>query len=246
LGAAGDGLGNLCLHGPLSEVRRAFGIAIEAKTVWVNRNGERFMEESSSFSPFESANGVLRQPGQTCFSLFDEAILQNAIKNGMDRPFESSLHSRPQNDPKLDTILGEEAKLDHLKISNSWDEIAGWMGVNSAALKDTIREYNTDCERGRDHLFAKDPIHLKPLRNPPFYSIRCSVGYLSTLGGIKINHRMEVLNKQSKPIRGLYAGGNDAGGFSGSTYNAHLAGTGCGFAFNSGRIAGENAAKYVS
>jgi hypothetical protein len=42
------------------------------------------------------------------------------------------------------------------------------------------------------------------------------------------------------------AGGNDAGGFSGSTYNVRLAGTGCGFAFNSSRIAGENAAKYVS
>jgi fumarate reductase flavoprotein subunit len=99
-------------------------------------------------------------------------------------------------------------------------------------------------DRGHDHL--SKTIHLKPLRNPPYYSIRASVGYLSTLGGIKINHCMEVLNKESKPIRGLYAGGNDVGGFSGSTYNVHLAGTGCGFAFNSGRIAGENAAKYAS
>jgi fumarate reductase flavoprotein subunit len=125
-GAASDSMGNLCLHGPLPEARRAFGIAIEAKTVWVNRSGERFMEESASFNPFESGNGVLRQPGQMCFSLFDEGILQNAIKNGMDRPFESSLHSRPQNYPKLDSILKEELR-GHLKYQIV-DEIAKWMG----------------------------------------------------------------------------------------------------------------------
>ena len=51
LNAASDGLGNMCLHGPLAEARSAFGLAMEAKTVWVNQNGERFMEESASFQP---------------------------------------------------------------------------------------------------------------------------------------------------------------------------------------------------
>ena len=57
---------------------------------------------------------------------------------------------------------------------------------------------------------------------------------------------MEVVDKTGSPIKGLYAAGNDAaGGFCGNTYNVRLAGAGCGFAFNSGRIAGENATKYV-
>ena len=33
--------------------------------------------------------------------------------------------------------------------------------------------------------------------------------------------------------------------FADSTYNVRLAGAGCGFAFNSGRIAGENASNYI-
>ena len=132
-----------------------------------------------------------------------------------------------------------------LKTADSWDEIARGIEVNPSRLKATIKEYNSDCDRGRDHLFAKGIEHLKPLRHPPFYAIRGRLGHLSTLGGIKINYRMEVLNKEDKPIKGLYAGGNDAGGFSGSTYNVHLAGTGSGFALNSGRIAGENATKYA-
>ena len=246
LGAASDCLGNMCLHGPLMRVRGAFGLAIEAKTVWLNRDAQRFMEESASFSPFESANGVMRQPGQMCFSVFDEGFVQHVIKRGTDRPFESSLHSRSQHIEKQDVVLKEEAMQGRLMMSSSWDKIAKWMGVNPGTLKATIAEYNADCDAKRDHLFAKDPSHLMPLRTPPFYAIRGGVGHLSTLGGIKINERMEVLNKEHKPIKGLYAGGNDAGGFTGATYNVKLAGTGCGFAFNSGRIAGVNAAKYTS
>jgi fumarate reductase flavoprotein subunit len=57
---------------------------------------------------------------------------------------------------------------------------------------------------------------------------------------------MEVLNDQDKPIPGLYAAGVDTGGWESDTYCIILAGATFGFAVNSGRIAGENAAKYVS
>lgn len=245
IGAADDCLGNLGLHGPLTEARGVFGLAIEAKAVWLNRDGQRFMEESASFSPFESANGVLRQPGQMCFSVFDQGLVQHVIKHGTDRPFESSLHSRAIVNKKLDVNLREEARQGRLIMSRSWSGIAKWMGVKPGTLKATIEEYNADCDKKRDHLFAKDPAYLVPLRTPPYYAVRCGVGHLSTLGGIRINEHTDVLDKEHKPIKGLYAGGNDAGGFCGKTYNVKLAGTGCGFAFNSGRIAGINAAKYI-
>ena len=245
IGADSEGLDKLLLHGPVPEARTAFGMAIEANSVWVNKDGERFMQESASFSPFESVNGVLRQPGQVCFSIFDEALRQNAIKNGLERPFESSLHSR-----RISSQIAEgfknEAELGHMLISNSWDEIATWIGAPLETLKATIAEYNACCDKGHDDQFAKTSRNLKPLKTPPFYVVKCAPGILSSLGGIKTNHKMEVIDKEGKPIQGLYSAGNDAcGGFSGSTYNVRLAGTGCGFAFNSGRIAGENAAKYV-
>jgi fumarate reductase flavoprotein subunit len=70
-----------------------------------------------------------------------------------------------------------------------------------------------------------------------------------TFGGIKVNERMEVLNKEQDVIPGLYAAGNDANIMYGDTpdYNhLKLAGSACGFALNSGRIAGENAARYIA
>jgi fumarate reductase flavoprotein subunit len=245
IGADSEGLEKLILHGPVPEARGAFGIAIEANSVWVNKNGQRFMQESASFSPFESVNGVLRQPGQVCFSIFDEAMRKNAIKNGLERPFESSLHSRRIMN-QMSEGFKDEAASGRMLISHSWDEIAKWIGVPPATLKATIDEYNACCDKGHDDQFAKAPKNLKPLRTPPFYVVKCAPGILSSLGGIKTNHQMEVINKDGEPIIGLYSAGNDAcGGFSGATYNVRLAGAGCGFAFNSGRIAGENAARYV-
>jgi len=65
------------------------------------------------------------------------------------------------------------------------------------------------------------------------------------MGGIKINEHMEVLDKKECPIPGLFAAGVSAGGWAPDTYCVVLPGTAFGFALNSGRIAGENAAGYA-
>jgi fumarate reductase flavoprotein subunit len=245
IGADNDGLGKLILHGPVSSSRPAFGLAIEANVLWVNKNGERFMQESASFSPFESVNGVLRQPGQICFSIFDEGLKQHAQKNGLEKPPRGTLYSRRMK-TDWQEVFKKEAAEGRMIIADSWDGIAEWIGVNPAKLKATVEEYNACCDKGHDDQFAKNPKHLKALKTPPYYVVKCAPGILSTFGGIKTNHHMEVVDKAGKPIKGLYAAGNDAaGGFCGSTYNVRLAGAGCGFAFNSGRIAGESATKYV-
>ena len=85
-----------------------------------------------------------------------------------------------------------------------------------------------------------------PLRTPPYYAIRCQISLLVTHGGIKINHQLEVLDTQGKPIRGLYCAGDDTAGRMGDTYNILLSGLSFSFAIGSGRIAGEGAARYIS
>jgi fumarate reductase flavoprotein subunit len=68
---------------------------------------------------------------------------------------------------------------------------------------------------------------------------------VGTIGGIKINERMEVIDTRDKPIPGLYAGGVDTGGWEPETYNVLLTGSTAGFAFNSGHIAGENITRFL-
>jgi fumarate reductase flavoprotein subunit len=56
---------------------------------------------------------------------------------------------------------------------------------------------------------------------------------------------MEVLDDGDRTIPGLFAAGNDTGGWASDTYNYVLTGTAFAYAINSGRMAGENAAEYI-
>ena len=94
--------------------------------------------------------------------------------------------------------------------------------------------------------FTKIEDIFRPLRTPPYYALRCHQAFHGTIGGIRINQHMEVLNQQDKPIPGLFAAGNDAGGWESDTYCYILSGTAFAFAINSARIAGENAVRYMS
>jgi fumarate reductase flavoprotein subunit len=142
--------------------------------------------------------------------------------------------------------MRKQADKGELKISSSWDEIAGWIGADATVLKTTIDEYNASCDERHDGLFAKDPRYLLPVRTPPFYAIKGHIGLCDAYGGIKINEKMEALNTQEKPIPGLFAAGATTGCWESEAYCYRLTGHLVGFALNSGRIAGENAVKYLS
>ena len=130
------------------------------------------------------------------------------------------------------------------KICHSLKEVAEWMGIRAETLEDTVNKYNSYCARGDDLEFAKDRRYLQPIDTPPYYVFKCGVVFLTTMGGLRINEHMEAVDEDDTPIQGLFAAGNDTGGFESNTYNVLLPGSTFGYAINSGRIAGENAAKY--
>jgi len=243
IGAATEGLGTLLLRGPhFRGSMDVVHVAMEPNTIWVNKRGERFVDEMTGFNWPEAANALNRQPDKICYSLFDEQIKQSFIEEGLIKGY---------RDPPLTklTKLGErlqaEAEKGRVKISDSWEEIARWMGADPQVLKSTIDDYNFFCDHGYDDGFFKTPKVLAPLRTPPYYALKCYQGFLGTIGGIKINHHMEILNQQDDPMPGLYGAGTVAGGWESDTYCLQLSGSAFGFALNSGRIAGENAAQYT-
>lgn len=244
IGAAAEGLGTLQLHGPyFPGSHHIDSLSRQPNTIWVNKNGERYLDESLTYTWPEAGNALARQPNGLSFTIMDSAILARIIQNGTRT---GQVHVAPGT-----RLVGVEKKLEKqvakgkTQISDSWDEIAQWMEADPQTLKTTIDRYNTACDKNYDDLFLKNRSYLEPLLKPPFYAIKCFPSFLGTIGGIKINHHMEVINKQGKPVEGLYAAGQDTGGWECDTYNPMLAGMTFGFALNSGRIAGENAAAFV-
>ena len=243
IGAATEGLGVLQLVGPHFPGCWSIDTAAsEPNTIWVNKKGERFVDETIGFLRPEGANALNRQPESISFTVFDDKIKQFFVEKGV---IKGASHFPPQAKLiDLQNDLQSEAAKGNAKISNSWEEIARWIGAAPEALDATVSEYNGFCDQKNDALFSKDPRYLVAFRTPPYYAVRCYQALHTTMGGIRINHQMEVLGKDDNPISGLYAAGNDTGGSQPDTYSLVLAGSTLGFALNSGRIAGENAVKY--
>lgn len=241
IGGATEGLGIIHLAGARfqgSAYVRA--LSREPQIVLLNKKGERFTDEAITFNTPEYANTVYRQPDKVVYALFDSKIKQGIIQSGFQKFPQLIKTTELEEQLRLETDKGK------IKIADSWDEIARWIGTKSEALKTTVGEYNSLCDQQCDKVFGKEKRYLVALRTPPYYAIKCYSSYLGTIGGIKINQRMEVLNHKDNPIPGLYAVGADTGGWESDTYCAILSGSAFGFAINSGRIAGENAVKYLS
>ena len=215
--------------------------------LWVNSKGERFCDEGIAFYDTSVGNANARHKEGYTFSIFDDSIKQRLLEKGIDRgiAMENPPGTRPIN---LDRELSAALERGSTEVfgADSIEELAAKIGIDPAALKATVDEYNLFCEKGHDDLFAKDPQYLRPLKGPRFYAAKARTIFLGTLGGIKINHRTEVVDKKGKVIPGLYAVGFDAAGMWGDSYSIKdSSGASAGFAVNSGRIAGKGALRFI-
>jgi len=195
----------------------------------------------------EMGNANARYKEGYTFSIFDDSIKQRLLERGIDRyvGWKNLPGTRLTGmDEAINDVI-EKGTTEVFK-ADSVEELAVKIGIDPAVLRATVDEYNGFCEKGHDDLFAKDTKYLWPLKGPKYYAVRERPLFLGTLGGVKINHRAEVVDKRGKVIPGLYAAGFDAGGAYGDSYSINDSpGMSAGFSTNSGRIAGKNALKYI-
>lgn len=211
---------------------------LRPECVWVNKNGERFVDEAAGMGIVHAMN---RQPGGVLYALIDEETKKYYQENPTERQkVMGGLHWLDNLDRDLER---EAAAGERVKMADTWEEIAGFIGAKPEVVSETIARYNSFCEKGRDADFLKDKMLLRPLRTPPFYAILGVRFCHGTNGGIMINHRLEVVNKQGQAIGGLYATGDIA---SGKVLEWALPGTHLGWSVCSGYLAGENAVNYIS
>ena len=236
---------------------REFGCAIECSLqkghIYVNRAGERFMNETISFThrrpniePCDFKSGVDVRPGlwhgmggypnMPYFLVCDD----DYRKKG---PFVSPLR------PNMDTKFAHIKKLYNWSQDNS-DEIAkGWikqadniaelaskLKINAEGLQRTIEQVNEASKTKKDPLFGNAAV--LPIATPPFYGMELALSVINTMGGPQHNGKGQTLNKEGKPIPRLYSVG-ELGSFFSLCYTG---GTNIPEAHSFGRIAGEHAA----
>jgi fumarate reductase flavoprotein subunit len=142
--------------------------------------------------------------------------------------------------------------------SNTIEELLDYMdcykGESRKKAMDSIKRYNELCEKGADEDFGKDPRILKvtAVKAPPFYGAVSKGGGMGAMFGISpglcattgldTDADGRVLNSEFKPIKGLYAAGNNAGGRFIVVYQSPLAGISIGMAITDGCLLGERLA----
>jgi fumarate reductase flavoprotein subunit len=210
----------------------------------VNILGERFCNEEVMQNRCYAANTIAEQKGRCAFMIFDNAARKHYEANGIDYP---NLIYPVEEFGNFATNIKQVIKDGNTNMffADSIEELAAKTGINPDVLRQTIREYNKACATGKDGIFHKNPKFLRPVKQPKYYAARYYPGGYSSMGGIKINYKTEVLDKNWAVIPGFYAAGVDANNIYRDTYLLQLAGNTMGWALNSGRIAGENAAKFI-
>ena len=218
--------------------------AFRQPVLWVNKRGERFMNEDMAPNSTFTGNAIINQPANVGFSIMDQRIINVYKKKGPDLLDHVHGDKIFENfDADVDLALSSGYK--YLHKADTLEELAEQMGVPVDAFVEAVDEYNDMCDAGWDDLFEKDRRYLYPVRKGPFYALEFYAGAYGTLGGIKVNHKLEVETDDFQTIPGLYAVGTDACAIYGDCYPFTFAGNTMGFCLNSGRMAGENASEYI-
>ncbi len=252
VGAAEEGIGVLELFrtGPIGPGYKFMGhmeLVTAQPLLWVDYKGERFCDESIGFIETSVGNASVKQRKGYTYTVFDDSIKERLIEKGIDKGIGQANPpgTRPVDFEKEFSAAVKRGSTD-VFAADSLEELARKAGMDAKVFTATVEEYNRFCRKQHDDLFAKDPKYLWPLTGPKYYAIKARAIAMGTLGGIKINDKMEALDKEGEVIPGLYAGGFDAGGMYGDSYSIKdSSGASSAFAINSGRIAGRNTLKYM-
>ena len=257
VGAVTEGMNRALLHLLLAKDADGFSIPMlgmsmlgnQPRNVWVNSLGERFCDEAVSFD-FTNASGAVRRQ-LAVWSIFDENLRNYYITKGTEAGIgvigeAGTKMKKDQNGPgkphnfDFDELWNNALKNnDPFVVKGTLQDIAKKANIPYDTLKKTIDDYNTNATKNIDPDFAKDRQWLQQMDiSKPLYAIKMKEYSMITLGGIRVNKYLQAVDKDHKPIPGLYMGGNDVGGmFLGSYSLSVTSGTTFGFTINSGRMA---------
>lgn len=214
--------------------------------IWVNAEGTRFADEGVAGS-FAQRGAVASCQGGDLWVIFDQGVLDDIQKNGSKASVTSDQYRIPSGDEYLQKVAdsveaGEIYKVDTL------EELAERCGFLTEEFVQNIEDYNASVDAGYDAYYLKDPKFLTyKFENPPYYAQRMVANNEGgAIGGVRVNRELRVYNRDlGHAFTNLFATGLNASGYFGLGTYIDLAGQTMCFAVNSGRLAGEHAAKLV-
>ena len=192
----------------------------------VNRNGERFANESCPYNDIVYA--AAHQPGRVYAQICDANILEDAKRF---HTIGCSAQTRNGGEKYIQGKMDEAIEAGALFKCDTLDELADKMGFTGAA-KDTflatVERYNELYDKQNDEDFGKPAYRLNAIRTAPFYGCWLGASLLTTEQGIAINEKGQALDNNNQPMEGLYITGDMSGSFFANNYPCLMAGVAMG------------------
>ena len=192
----------------------------------VNRNGERFANESCPYNDIVYA--AAHQPGRVYAQICDANILEDAKRF---HTIGCSAQTRNGGEKYIQGKMDEAIEAGALFKCDTLDELADKMGFTGAA-KDTflatVERYNELYDKQNDEDFGKPAYRLSTIRTAPFYGCWLGASLLTTEQGIAINEKGQALDTNNQPMEGLYITGDMSGSFFANNYPCLMAGVAMG------------------
>ena len=192
----------------------------------VNRNGERFANESCPYNDIVYA--AAHQPGRVYAQICDANILEDAKRF---HTIGCSAQTRNGGEKYIQGKMDEAIEAGALFKCDTLDELADKMGFTGTA-KDTflatVERYNELYDKQNDEDFGKPAYRLSAIRTAPFYGCWLGASLLTTEQGIAINEKGQALDTNNQPMEGLYITGDMSGSFFANNYPCLMAGVAMG------------------
>ncbi|MEP1514897.1 MAG: FAD-dependent oxidoreductase [Nitratireductor sp.] len=186
--------------------------------IQINGDGDRFADESGGYS--EQAVKVLAQPGGFAWNVYDETV----HRFGLTFPDYRQAHAAGA-----------------VRTAPTVGVLAALTGLPQLRLAATLAEVARFCVGAKPDPLGRDFAGLAPLL-PPFYAVSVTGALFHTQGGLRIDDRARVVDRQGRPFANLFAGGGAACGVSGPEVSGYLSGNGLLTAIAFGFLAGHEAA----
>ena len=208
--------------------------------VCVNKEGRRFFDEMSPYSVTQPI--VLAQEGPV-WVVFDDAA-KRASQPKSTGAYKKVVIPGMTWEDWVEPVIDEMVAAGKVTTAGSVGDLARIIDVPADGLAGTLDKYNADVAAGEDTVHLKKPGVLRPVGTPPFYATEVRLCQLSvTAVGPRIDRDGRVMNASNQPVRGLFAGGECAGGVLGDVYVG--SGNALASALVFGRVAGRSAAHAV-
>ncbi len=200
--------------------------------IYVNKLGQRYVDENAALGVL--TDKTVEQPDHIAYIVMDAKAWKEYVRKSL----EDKLVPNEETLMTWTKIVNNGRPV--MAVSDNLAEAAKTMGVDPEGLAKTVAHWNDMVKAGKDTDFNRKI--TGGLGEGPYYIVEQKVRYQTTLGGLKADADLRILDKAGKPIPGLYGAGCVVGGANGADSLTAMMNS---WAIVSGVVSAESAVKSI-